>query len=412
MNQLIVFSVTYQDAEIAIREKFSFDETAVKFFNQLATGRGVMQEWMILSTCNRTEIIAWMQLEQVAAVFEVIAQAKKSTVEVVHRVFRVIRDQDSSLMYVGEVAVGLRSQILGDTHLSNQLKKAYGLACNEATVGPFLHRLIQLLFSANKRIANETGFRMHLSSVPHAAVQMVSEYLSIFASPRVAVIGYGQMGEQLVRHLVSRGVRDLTVYNRSLAKASDFFQAQGIPGQVRNLAELPDQLGSYDMVFSAIHSPGYVITDQMVQGQEQTNFTMMVDLSLPRTIDPLVNERVEVVCLSMDHIREVTEGARRLKASSVSDVKRILKEYLQNYVEWKADYQYLQILKQLKNYLFQTKGSGQRLYQVRTSVEVEREVNTILKQFVFLVKQATDSREKEFYLSSVCEIMREGKIKR
>ncbi|MCC5939377.1 MAG: glutamyl-tRNA reductase [Lunatimonas sp.] len=412
MNQLIVFSLAYQNAEVSVREKFSFDKMSIQAFNKLARSRGVMQEWMILSTCNRTEIIAWMQPKQVAACLEVLAQAKASSFEEVHRVFKVIREQENSLQYLGEVAVGLRSQILGDAHLINQLKKAYGLACGEGTLGPFLHRLIQLLFSANKRITNETGFKKHVSSVPQAAVEMVSEYLSIFSSPSVAVVGFGQMGEQLVRYLVSRGIRNLTVYNRSLSKAVDFFQSRGIPGSVRNLADLPEQLVGHDIVFSAIYSPQYVITSQMLQSGPKADFTMLVDLSLPRTIDPLVNEHVEVLCLSMDHIREVAEEAKQLKVSSVGDVRRILGEYIRDYSEWREDYRYLRILKQLKRYLFWTKGNTHLVRQEGISAEVEREVNTILKQFVFLVKQAADSEEKEFYLNSVYEIMSEGKIKK
>lgn len=412
MNQLVVFSLTYQDAEVSVRETYSFDEASIRAFNEVARVRGVMQEWLILSTCNRTEVIAWMPPKEVAAVIQVIAEVKNSSFGEVHKVFKVIREQEDSLQYLGEVAVGLRSQILGDAHLINQLKKAYSLACRERTVGPYLHRLIQMLFSANKRIANETGFKKHISSVPHAAVEMVSEYLSIFASPSVAVVGFGQMGEQLVRYLLSRGIRDLTVYNRSLSKAADFFHRQGIPGNVRELTDLEEQLIAHDIVFSAIHSPKYVITSQMVQQRPEADFTMMVDLSLPRTIDPLVNEHVEVLCLTMDHIREVTEEAKQLKVSSVGEVRRILEEYLQDYIEWREDYRYLRVLRQLKRYLFQTKGNIPSSRKAAVREEVELEVNRILKQFVFLVKQAEDPEEKEFYLNSVYEIMREGKVKK
>jgi glutamyl-tRNA reductase len=254
MNQLVVFSLIFKEAQVCVREKFSFDESNIRIFDKAAKSRGIMREWMILSTCNRTEVVAWMSPNRAAAVLQLLAEVKHATFGEVHRAFRVIREQENSLRYLGEVAVGLRSQILGDAHLINQLKRAYALACREKTVGTYLHRLIQLLFSANKRIANETGFKRHVSSVPHAAVEMVSDYLSIFSSPNVAVVGFGQMGEQLVRYLVSRGVRNLTVYNRSVFEAIGFSQSKGIQGEVRELAELGGRLFSHDIVFSAINS--------------------------------------------------------------------------------------------------------------------------------------------------------------
>ncbi|EON77240.1 Glutamyl-tRNA reductase [Lunatimonas lonarensis] len=412
MNQLIVFSLTFQEAQVCIREKFSFDDANIRTFDMAAKSRGIMQEWMILSTCNRTEVVAWMSPKQIAAVIQLLAEVKHVAFGEVHKVFRVIREQENSLQYFGEVAVGLRSQILGDAHLINQLKRAYAFACREETVGPYLHRLIQFLFSANKRIANETGFKRHVSSVPHAAVEMVSDYLSIFSSPNVAVVGFGQMGEQLVRHLLSRGVRKLTVYNRSVSKAIGFFQSKCVQGEVRELAELGDRLFFHDIVFSAIHSSEPLITRQMVMTRQRTDFTMIVDLSMPRTIDPHINEHHGVICLSMDHIREATEEAKKCKVSSVGDVKRILVEYLRDYLAWREDYRYLGILKLLKEYLFQTKGGSQNNGKMPMRGELEKEVHTILKQFVVLVKKAEDTAEKEFYLNSVHEIIRSEKAKR
>jgi glutamyl-tRNA reductase len=155
-----------------------------------------------------------------------------------------------------------------------------------------------------------------------------------------------------------------------------------------------------------------VITAQIVMTRQRADFTMIVDLSLPCTIDPYINENHGVLCFGMDHIREATEEAKRCKVASVGNVRRILVEYLRDYLAWREDYRYLGILKHLKEYLFQTKGGSQNDGKMPMRGELEKEVHTILKQFVVLVKTAEDIAEKDFYLTGVHEIIRSKKAKR
>ncbi|HSI78333.1 MAG TPA: glutamyl-tRNA reductase [Lunatimonas sp.] len=349
MQKFILYSLSWEQSDVKAREAFSFsDENILSFNDQMQSMNGV-SEWMVLSTCNRTEILTYGEPSSMDEVFNQIAKAKGQLKAVTLRLFQV-RIEDA-LPYIAEVTTGLRSQILGDAQILNQVKVAYKFACQCKTVGAFTHRLMQLLFAANKKIANQTNFKTGISSVPYAAIDMAKEYMEMYNDPAIAVVGFGEMSQTVSKYLISKGVANITVFNRSEEKVREFFQSRSVQWTVCNLDELGTKLVDFDIVFSALTVPNYIIKTNMFNKDREGFFQLLMDISLPRSIDPNVDRLEGVIRLDMDDIKEVTGASESRKQESVGRVTCILEDCLRSFETWAESHKKLEGIRELKQLL-------------------------------------------------------------
>ncbi|WP_158859292.1 glutamyl-tRNA reductase [Lunatibacter salilacus] len=350
MQKFILYSLSWEQSDVKTREAFSFSNEDIVRFNDQMRSLNHVSEWMVLSTCNRTEILTYGKPSSMDEVLTQIAKAKNQLAAATSEIFQV-RIEDA-LPYIAEVTSGLRSQILGDAQILNQVKVAYKFACQCETVGAFTHRVMQLLFAANKKIATQTDFKTGISSVPYAAIDMAKEYMEMYNDPAIAVVGFGEMSQSVCKYLISKGVANITVFNRSKEKVREFFQFRPVQWTVYSLDELENKLVDFDIVFSAATVPNYVITPSMLNKEREGFFQLLMDISLPRSVDPNVDRLEGVIRLDMDDIKEVTGASESRKQESIGTVMRILEDCVHTFENWAESHKKLKGVRELKQRLY------------------------------------------------------------
>ena len=194
-ESLKVVGLSHDSSPIAIRESVAFSENESRnFLDRMRDILGV-EEALILSTCNRTEIYYTSDLDLSNAILNLLKTEKG----VDHGIDSYFWNKEKlpALRHLFRVALGLEAKVLGDIQISNQVKKAYQCSADQHLSGPFFHRLMHTIFYANKRVVQETVFRDGTASVSYACVGLVQQFIQNFSDPKILVLGLGEIGRDL-----------------------------------------------------------------------------------------------------------------------------------------------------------------------------------------------------------------------
>ncbi|WP_186756430.1 glutamyl-tRNA reductase [Echinicola salinicaeni] len=410
MIQFRLLSLSHQKTDITIRERFALNTTDIKELLTLFKSNSKITECYILSTCNRTEILYVAEEDCNHEILSTLCKIKNQDLTLAREIFNPLSNEEKALHYLFRVSSGLESQILGDAQIISQYKSAYSLAKECDTAGTFIHRLMHVIFSANKHIANQTSFRSGISSAPYAAVDMISEYQNMLKSPKVAIIGFGDMGQNVCRHLISQGCTDLTVINRSQEKLFRFNHKNKTNIQYIPIEEINKTVDKYDIIIStpSVQAPilhGYHF-------KNVTNlFKVMVDISIPRSIAPEVGKIPGIVLYDMDDISQVTKGTLAQKKACISAVEEILNDHLAEFLHWKQDNKNLQVIRNMKTALQTMKLEELDRFQKQGQLEeienyeqiMDAMIQKIIKKTVITMKSLKDDKEKHLYNSMITQ---------
>ena len=215
-NHFRAISLSYKKASLAIREQISLDEQeSAQLLTQLRDILGI-QEALVLSTCNRTEIYYTAEQSFSFELIKLLAIRKKvpSPLDLTSH-FQIFDESAEACEHLFRVSIGLESQVVGDLQIINQAKRAYQLSADLGLAGPYLHRLMHTIFFTNKRVVQETFFRDGAASVSYVTVEMLEEVCRDFIDPSILVVGLGEIGADVVRNLQSAGIPNIKITNRT-----------------------------------------------------------------------------------------------------------------------------------------------------------------------------------------------------
>ncbi|GGF37621.1 glutamyl-tRNA reductase [Echinicola rosea] len=408
MIQFRLLSLTHKTTDIAVRERFALNQHEVGQFLDKAKRLRSVEEVLAISTCNRTEIVYFGEKEGAQELLDCLCQVKQQNVDLGLRAFSQENDEGTVLRYIFEVSAGLESQILGDAQIRSQIKQAYQLADKAQTAGTYIHRLMQVIFSANKKISSQTGFRAGISSASYAAVDMIEEYRGMFKSTQIAIVGFGEMGQNVCKHLCSKGHTELTVFNRTEEKVTQFNEKFKTTLGYFPLDQLARKLHGFDIIIS---SPS--VTTPILQKSDFDNtdvlFKVLVDISMPRSIAPDAANVPGVMLYDMDDIGKVTQAAMEQKKASIQDVKGILDSYLEEFIQWQQDNKNLEAIRSMKAALQTIKAEEMDRYHrlmdqtSTTSYEevMDAMIQKIIKKTVVTLKSIKNENERKVYNSLI-----------
>lgn len=331
MSDASVIGVSHHTCPVEVREKFAY--TATHTPSEYAESNS---EVVWLSTCNRTEMYSvFSEVKAAEAVFSRILDIpvelvqrytfKMEGVEAVHHLFRV--------------ASGLESLVVGEGEILGQVRHALAEAREKGSAGPVLSRMFQDALAAGKRVRSETEINRFPASVSAAAASIVRERCNgSLENSAVLVIGAGDMGRAVSRCLKGMQTRDLAVANRTYARAEALARDTG--AAVLEWPARPDSLARYDAVISCTNAPGFVLTRDMVQAAVEEappgKSIHLVDIAVPRDIDPSVDS-IPGVCLNnIDDVRSVVDDSVSRRSRYVEPSERIIREQIDGFMEWMA----------------------------------------------------------------------------
>ncbi|MBR5890148.1 MAG: glutamyl-tRNA reductase [Akkermansia sp.] len=321
--------VNYRNCPVAVREQFAVPRHQLSETNlKLASLPGV-QECVLLSTCNRTEIYYWSTSSedepQSAILSHFLGNAPAS--ETRRRLFYLHRDEEA-LFHLAAVASGLDSMVLGETEIFGQLKDAYQVALEAGTTASFANRTFQRVFTVGKKVRSSSHITSGPTSVGAAAVQMAQGVFKELAGAQVLVVGAGEVARTTAQSLRSRGAQSIFVANRSYERAVDL--ASQVGGNVIRFTEWIPYLENIDIVIVSTASPAYVVSPQVLEQVQQTRRRplFLIDLSVPRNVNPACSLVDDVYVYDMDALEEMTAETRRQRSAEIYHCEQIIREWL------------------------------------------------------------------------------------
>ncbi|MNZ81247.1 Glutamyl-tRNA reductase [compost metagenome] len=263
------------------------------------------REAAILSTCNRSELYLALDEAQAEAILAWLAGYHGLNLDEL-RACAYIHEDNEAVRHMMRVACGLDSMILGEPQILGQMKDAYASAREAGTLGPLLGRLFQATFSTAKTVRTDTRIGENPVSVAFAAVSLAKQIFSELPRSQALLIGAGETITLVARHLHEQGIRRIVVANRTLERASQL--ADEVGGQAVLLADIPEQLVNSDIVISSTASPLPILGKGAVERalkKRKHRPVFMVDIAVPRDIEPEVGELDDVYLYTVDDLHEV-----------------------------------------------------------------------------------------------------------
>jgi glutamyl-tRNA reductase len=338
---LISIAVDYRHADVATRERFHLMEERLSRLYGIDPA-GVAPERVGLATCNRSEAYAWVpgaHAEALEPHFGALARAWMGSELAARQLLAVAKRRvgDGAVRHLFRVASGVESQVLGDSQLLGQLRDAHRLAAEGGVTGSVLHRLFERALRVGKRVRTETGLSSGRYSVGAEAANVAARRFGSLAHARVVVVGAGKTGERVARQLVKLGAQDIVVMNRTFARAERL--AEQVRGRAAPIEALYGELALADIaiVATAATTP-VVFSDPLVSARRRCATMqyplLLIDLSVPRNIDPAVGHVAGVVVVDLDALRPAVAAGERERCASVPHAEQIVEEELREFREW------------------------------------------------------------------------------
>jgi len=330
---LLVLGINHKTASLPLRERVAFASERLGEALLKACQQAEVDEAVILSTCNRTEIYAASRGEvnpekllHWLAEYHALPRAELTESHYYHR------DQEA-VRHLMRVAAGLDSLILGEPQILGQLKSAFAVAEQHGTVSGKLHQAFQQVFAAAKRIRSETAIGENPVSVAYAAVALARRIFSDLSSSKALLIGAGKTIELVAKYLKENGIQTLIIANRTLPRAQELVEQTG--GEAILLSDIPERLHEADMVISSTASQLPILGKGAVERalrQRKHKPMLMVDIAVPRDIEAEVAELDDVYLYTVDDLKEVIDENLRSREEAAEEAHRIINEAVEQYL--------------------------------------------------------------------------------
>ncbi|MGB8634307.1 MAG: glutamyl-tRNA reductase [Rhodanobacteraceae bacterium] len=332
---LVTLGLNHLTAPIDLREQVSFaPETTSLALKALAAENGI-KEALILSTCNRIELSCTVEAGAEQQPRDWLYRHHHVTPGKLDEFLYHYQD-DAAVQHLFRVATGLDSMVLGEPQILGQVKQAWHAAREASTLGTPMDRLLEHTFAVAKRVRTDTRIGAHTVSVAFTAVRLAEQVFADLADACVLLIGAGDTIELAARHLAEKNVRRLIVANRSLDSAQELASQHG--GYAIPLADLPQHLAEADIVLSSTASQTPILDRDMVASairQRRRKPMFLVDIAVPRDIDPQVAELDDVFLYSIDDLRQVIDGHLRSRQAAAHEAEAIIELQVERYMSWR-----------------------------------------------------------------------------
>ena len=326
--KLFVTGVNHRTAPVEVRERLAFAEAGLaQALGNLKQRPGLL-EGMILSTCNRVEItVAADEQADVEASVEHFLAESRSVEHAWVSPYLYRHDGQDAIRHLFRVAASLDSMIVGEPQILGQLKTAYALAKECGAISGLLDLVMTRAFNVAKRVRSETDIGQSAVSVSYAAVELAREIFGSLEGKRVLLVGAGKMAQSAVRHLRRAGVSEIAVTNRTQARAealAEEFQGRVIPYE-KFFAALPD----VDILLASSGAPHYIVTREQMRGvigRRRNRPMFLIDIAVPRNIEPQVNQLDNVFLYDIDDLDRVVQNNISGRVEVAVEAEDIIRE--------------------------------------------------------------------------------------
>ena len=335
--KIVVIGLNHKSAPIQIRERLSFNKTqATELLSQLRE-KYPEAEFALLSTCNRVELYTVSDLDgwtQDNELIDFLAQVKRFTTEEFKEHLYIHAGEDA-VKHLLTVTSGLDSLVLGESQIVGQVKDCYKMACENHTAGKVLNRLFHSAFSSSKEVHTSTAISAGRVSVAGVAIELAMQLFSDIKEAHALVVGAGQMGELLVKHLKHVGCEHITIVNRSLCKAQSMAAENGV--QALPWEALEEQFIASDIVVGSASVEEYLFDKQAFKriARARRNRTLLIiDIAVPRNFDPDIGQLQNMYLFSVDDLSSVAQQNIDAREQDIATGLTVVQENVRQFMEW------------------------------------------------------------------------------
>ena len=331
---IVCLGVDHLSAPIDLRERLVCSPHQIP--QVLKSARQCVQEAILLSTCNRLELYAVCKEpdEGLAQLRDLLCEVREVALpELIAHSYSFV-DQQAVAHLLG-VACGLYSLVPGEPQIQGQVAEAMTIAQDSGFAGPITAALFRAALLTGKRARSETAISRNAASISHVAVQLARQLFPRLHEASVLLVGSGKMSELAAQNLCAHGAQRLTIINRTQGHAIDL--ASRVGALHRSFAELPDALLEADVVITSTTAPHAIITREALQNlmpQRQGRSLLLIDIALPRDVDPAVSELPGVHLYNLDDLQDAVNEGIRLRLQEIEQVEAIVSVETLTFERW------------------------------------------------------------------------------
>jgi len=333
---LILAGVNHKTATVDLREKLCTLLPEAEVSYPLLLNHDEIREAIFYNTCNRVEVLCVTEMtsETLALLAAFFARHPEVTPEALASSLYIYQDQEA-VRHLFRVAASLDALVVGEPQVLGQVKEAYRQATKNKATGAILNRLLHKTFSVAKRVRTETGIGDHAVSVSYAAVALGKKIFGDLKGKNVLLLGAGEMAGLALEHLKGQGAGNIVVANRTLERGLRL--AQRFAGEAVSLEELEAQLLSADVVLGSTGSESHLLTKEQMKAvmrRRKQRPLFMIDIAVPRDLDPRINELDNVYLNNIDDLKMVVEENRERRQGAAIQAERLVAAETLKFMDW------------------------------------------------------------------------------
>lgn len=357
--QIALIGCSHRTAPVELRERIAFTpDQALRAADELRLS-GTLEEALVLSTCNRSEVYgvpsdagvdAQLAMESFLTNFHGIPANELSG--------RLYREQNQdAVRHLFRVSSGLDSMLLGEAEILGQVRDAYGRALDHGSTGPVLNRLFQSALEVGKRVRTETEVGTRPMSVAWAGVKLAERVFGDLEGHEALIVGAGAVAEQVVENLRNRGIGRLRVVNRSRDRAEDLAQRMG--GESVDWSLLEPALETPDIIVTSVGGTEAVLSRQLlerVHGARGGRALFVVDLGVPRNVEPEAATLYNLYLYNIDDLGEIVEQNRKAREAEIPRAEALISEHIGKFENWCTSVEAISLTQRLRERLLKERG--------------------------------------------------------
>ena len=411
MHDIVLIGLNHNTAPVDLRECIAFSEGDSRAALARLADITVMDEAMLLSTCNRVEVLVVSKKpdEAIQETKLFLSRFNDLPIERFDKSLYIFRG-DEAVRHIFRVASSLDSMVLGEPQILGQIKAAYQAATQSKTSGVLLNRLLHRTFFVAKRVRSETGIGDNAVSISYAAIELGRKIFDALKDKKVLLIGAGEMAELAVEHLIRHKAQDIYVANRTFERGVNL--AKKFKGQPIRFEEIFDTLQYVDIIISSTGSADFIIRKKQVKAvmkKRRNSPLFFIDIAVPRDIDPDINRLNNAYVYDIDDLKGVIEENLEDRRKEAAKAERIIDEAVIRFREWYENLDVVPTIVALRSKMEAIAGSEleKTLQTLRHLPETDRDamvrmmqaiINKIMHNPTRLLKSDSSHINKSAYL--------------
>jgi glutamyl-tRNA reductase len=349
--EIVLVGLNHRTAPVEVRERVSFTAEQARRASEELRSKGILEETLVLSTCNRSEVYGVppeTARECAPCLSSFLSEFHSVRLDDLNGSLYHHYDREA-VRHLFRVAAGLDSMMLGEAEILGQVREAYRVAHEQGATGPVLNRLFQGALEVGKRVRSETELGMRPMSVASAGVKLAERIFGKLAERSALVIGAGTISEQVIAQLRDRGIARLYVMNRSRERAEGL--AEQYNGEVLCWGDWERALPGPDVIVSSVSAEEAVLRQEIVEqamAKRANRALFLMDLGLPRNIDAGVGKLYNVYLYNMDDLTEIVAQNRHARENEIPKADGIVEEHVGRFLSWQASVELIGLINELR----------------------------------------------------------------